>query len=227
MNRLTGIAIAVAVALVPAARAAAQSQVAVVGDVSSKTAGVEFMDYVAAGRQIRLEPRDTIVLEYLQSCWRETITGGQVTIGAEQSDVRAGQVERHKVACDGGRLMLTSTLASQSAGLVVRGMHSQGQGAPPTPQITLYGLSPVIELKGGGKLVIERVDQPGERYEYAVGGQQLLKGAFFDLARAGQALAPGGTYRASAGSRQIVFRIDPNAKPDATSVVGRLLRLAT
>jgi len=185
------------------------------------------MDYVAAGRQIMLEPRDTIVLEYLQSCWRETITGGQVTIGAEQSDVRAGQVERHKVACDGGRLMLTSTLASQSAGLVVRGMHAQGQGAPPTPQITLYGLSPVIELKGGGKLVIERVDQPGERYEYAVGGQQLLKGAFFDLARAGQALAPGGTYRASAGSRQIVFRIDPNAKPDASSVVGRLLRLAT
>jgi hypothetical protein len=97
MNRLTGIAIAVAVVLVPAARAAAQAQVAVVGDVSSKTAGVEFMDYVAVGRQIRLEPRDTIVLEYLQSCWRETITGGQVTIGTEQSDVRAGQVERHKV----------------------------------------------------------------------------------------------------------------------------------
>ena len=224
MNSLTGMAIAAAVALVPVAQAAAQAQVAVVGDVSSKTAGVEFMDYVAVGRQIRLEPRDTLVLEYLQSCWRETITGGQVTIGAEQSEVRAGQVERHKVACDGGRLMLTSAVASQSAGLVVRGMRP---GAPPAAQITLYGVSPVIEMKGGGKLVIERVDQPGERYEYAVGGQQLLKGAFFDLARVGQALAPGGTYRASAGSRQIVFRIDPQAKPDASSVVGRLLRLAT
>jgi hypothetical protein len=227
MNSLTGMAIAAAAALVPVAQAAAQAQVAVVGDVSSKTAGVEFMDYVAVGRQIRLEPRDTLVLEYLQSCWRETITGGQVTIGTEQSEVRAGQVERHKVACDGGRLMLTSTVASQSAGLVVRGMRPQGQGAPPAAQITLYGVSPVIEMKGGGKLVIERVDQPGERYEYAVSGQQLLKGAFFDLARVGQALAPGGTYRASAGSRQIVFRIDPQAKPDASSVVGRLLRLAT
>jgi hypothetical protein len=120
--------------------------------------------------------------------------------------------------------MLTSAVASQSAGLVVRGMRP---GAPPAAQITLFGVSPVIEMKGGGKLVIERVDQPGERYEYAVGGQQLLKGAFFDLARVGQALAPGGTYRASAGSRQIVFRIDPQAKPDASSVVGRLLRLAT
>ena len=35
------------------------------------------------------------------------------------------------------------------------------------------------------------------------------------------------SFRASAGSRQIVFRIDPDAKPDASSVVGRLLRLAT
>src|SRR5262249_24407243 len=186
MNSLTGMAIAAAVALVPVAQAVAQAQVAVVGDVSSKTTGVEFMDYVAVGRQIRLEPRDTLVLEYLQSCWRETITGGQVTIGTEQSDVRAGQVERHKVACDGGRLVLTSTVASPRAGLVVRGMRP---GAPLAAQITLYGVSPVIEMKGGGKLVIERVDQPGERYEYAVGGQQLLKGAFFDLARVGQALA--------------------------------------
>ena len=164
-------------------------------------------------------PRDTIVLEYMQSCWRETITGGQVTIGTELSDVSAGQVERHKVDCDGGRLMLTSTLASQSAGLVVRAMRPQGQGTPPAPQITLYGLSPLIELKGGGTLVIERVDQPGERYEYAVGGEQLLKGAFFDLARVGQALAPGGTYRASVGSRQIVFKIDPGS--EARCVAGR------
>jgi hypothetical protein len=107
----------------------------------------------------------------------------------------------------------------------VRAVRPQGQGAPPAAQITLYGLSPVIELKGGGKLVIERVDQPGERREYAVDGPQLLKGAFFDLARVGQALAAGGTYRASVGSRQIVFKIDSGAKPGASPVVGRLLRL--
>jgi hypothetical protein len=172
MNNLTGTAIAAACVLAPVAPAAAQAQVAIVQDVSSKTAGVEFMDYVAIGRQIRLGPRDSIVLEYMQSCWRETITGGQVTIGTELSDVNAGQVERHKVDCDGGRLMLTSMLASQSAGLVVRAMRPQGKGAPPAPQITLYGLSPLVELKGGGKLVIERVDQPGERYEYKVGGEQ-------------------------------------------------------
>jgi hypothetical protein len=227
MNSLTGTAIAAACALVPVAPAAAQAQVAVVQDVSSKTAGVEFMDYVAVGRQIKLGPRDTIVLEYMQSCWHETITGGQVTIGKELSDVRAGQVERHKVDCDGGRLMLTSTLAGQSAGLVVRTMRSPGQGELPAPQITLYGLSPLIELKGGGKLVIERFDQPGERYEYTVSGGQLLKGTFFDLARVGQALAPGGIYRASVGSREIVFKVDPGAKPGASPVVGRLLRLAT
>jgi hypothetical protein len=116
MNRLSGTVVAAACVLAPVAPAAAQAQVAIVQDVSSKTAGVEFMDYIAVGRQIRLEPRDTIVIEYMQSCGRETITGGQVTIGTELSEVRAGQVERHKVDCDGGRLMLTSTLASQSTG---------------------------------------------------------------------------------------------------------------
>ena len=84
----------------------------------------------SAGRS-ELGPRDTIVLEYMQSCWRETITGGQVTIGTELSDVSAGQVERHKVDCDGGRLMLTSTLAGQSAGLVVARCVRKGKGRRP------------------------------------------------------------------------------------------------
>ena len=40
---------------------------------------------------IKLGPRDTIVLGYLKSCWRETITGGTVTVGAEQSEVKAAR----------------------------------------------------------------------------------------------------------------------------------------
>jgi hypothetical protein len=214
-------------ALASLAPVVAQAQVAVVEDVSSKTAGVAFMDYVAAGRQIRLEPRGTIVLDYMQSCWREAIIGGTVIVGAEQSEVRSGQVERHKIDCDGGKLTVTSSGAGQSAGLVVRGMRPRETETSPTPQITLYGLSPVIEMKGGGKLVIERVDQPGERLELTIGDKQLLKGAFFDLARAGQALTPGATYRASVGANAIVFKIDPAARPGASPVVGRLLRLAT
>ena len=46
----------------------AQSPVALVEEVRSKAAGVEFMDYVSAGQRIQLRAQDTIVLGYLTSC---------------------------------------------------------------------------------------------------------------------------------------------------------------
>ena len=82
--------------------ALAETPVAVVEDVKGKPSGVEFMDYVVPGKVIRLGPNDSIVLGYLASCWRETITGGTVRVGAEQSMVHDGQIERVKVDCDGG-----------------------------------------------------------------------------------------------------------------------------
>jgi hypothetical protein len=203
----------------------AAAQAALVEDVNSKTAGVEFMDYVQAGKVIRLQPQDTIVLSYMKSCWQEAISGGTVTVGSEQSEVQLGRVERHKVDCDGGKLMLTAQVASQAAGMVFRDMRSGQQASAPKPQITLYGLSPVIEIKGGGLLVIERVDQPGERHELAIASQQLVNGAFYDLARGGTALVAGGIYRAKVNGRQLVFKVDSDAKPGAAPVVGRLLRL--
>jgi hypothetical protein len=55
--------------------AAAQAPVAVVEDVQGKVTGVEFMDYVAPGKVIKLGPAGMVVLGYMKSCWRETITG--------------------------------------------------------------------------------------------------------------------------------------------------------
>jgi hypothetical protein len=202
----------------------ARAQVALVEDVNSTTAGVQSMDYVAAGRQIRLGKQDTLVLSYLKSCWRETIIGGTVTVGAEQSDVRGGTIDRQKVDCDGDRLMLTAEQASQSAGFVVRDLGA-AKAAMPEPQVTLFGASPLVEIKGGGVLLIERLDQPGERQQIEIGKQQLVNGGFYDFARANKALVPGGIYRASTGTRQVVFKIDPGAKPGADPIVGRLLRL--
>ena len=61
---------------------------------SSNSASVALMDYVQAGQIIRLGPHETIVLSYMSSCLRETITGGTVTVGTDRSDVRFGSVER-------------------------------------------------------------------------------------------------------------------------------------
>ena len=203
---------------------AANAQDALVEDVNSKSAGVQSMDYVVSGKQIRLGNQDTLVLSYLKSCWRETIVGGTVTVDAEQSDVQGGHVERQKVDCDGDRLILTAQQASQSAGMVVRGL-VESKPAVPEPEVTLFGTSPLVEIRGGGVIFIERLDRPGEREKIAVGMQQMVGGAFYDFARANKSLMPGGVYRVSTGTRQIVFKIDPGAKLGTSPILGRLLRL--
>src|SRR5215216_2982001 len=84
---------------------------ALVEDVKSATAEIEFMDYVGSGQVITLAPGDVLVLSYLKSCAHETITGGTVTVGAERSDVQGGKIVRAKVPCDGGKMRLSSQQA--------------------------------------------------------------------------------------------------------------------
>ena len=212
----------VAITLVAAPLSArAQAPVAVVEDVNSKSAGVEFMDYVAPGKVIRLGAADTLVLGYMNSCWQESITGGTVTVGASQSAVAGGKVQREKTACDGGKMQLSEHQASKSGAVVFRGAPKPSTAQP---QLTLYGLSPVVDVKGGGHLVIERLDHPGERLETEIAAHQLFRGSFYDFAKAGQALKAGGVYRASVGARQIVFRVDPEAQAGNAPIIGRLLR---
>ena len=137
---------------------------ALVEDVKSATADVEFMDYVGSGQVIKLAPGDVLVLSYLKSCEHETITGGTVTVGAERSDVRGGKIVRAKVPCDGGKMRLTSEQASTSAASAFR-----LQSADIQP--TLYARTPVVQLPrilaGADRtLLIERTDRPGERHAF-------------------------------------------------------------
>jgi hypothetical protein len=125
--------------------------------------------------------------------------------------------------------MLSAELAGKSGAMVFRQVPKPQAAVLPHPEFTLYGLSPVFEVRPPGKLVVERLDQPGEYHEVAVTEQQLMRGAFFDCAKAGVALAPGGIYRAKfAGQearQEIVFKIDPDAKAGDAPLVGRLARL--
>ena len=205
--------------------ASAQSPAAVVEEIQGGAPGVQFMDYVDPGQVIRLGAHDRIVLGYLKSCWRETISGGTVTVGTEQSEVAGGEVTRAKVACEGGKMMLSAELAGKSGAMVFRQAPKPQAASLPHPEFTLYGLSPVFEVRPPGKLVIERLDQPGERYEIAVTEAQLVRGAFLDFAKSDVVLAPGGIYRAKLADREIVFKIDPDAKPGDAPLVGRLARL--
>ena len=219
----TVIRIAILTSMTIAWVAHAQTPVAIVEHVESKTAGVEMMDYLSPGKVMKLGPNDSMVLGYLKSCWQETIVSGTVTIGPEQSEVSNGKVDRGKVPCDSNHITLSTEQARKSGGMAFRKGPQKGGAAE--PELTLYGLSPVIESKVAGRLVIERLDQNGEKIELNIAGPQMLRGAFFDLAKADKALVAGGVYRASLGSgRQLVFKVDPLAKPGAGPVIGRLLR---
>jgi hypothetical protein len=206
-----------------AASATAQSPVAVVEEVQGKVTGAEFMDYVVPGKVIKLGPGASVVLGYMKSCRRETIAGtGTVIVGQDESMVHLAEVNRTKTECDPAQAHATSRATSDVAASVVRNLAKNA--APVDPQVTLYGASPLVEARGRGTLVFDRLDQGSERQQFDLTGNQL-KGRFYDLAGTGKSLTPGGTYAATFASRRVVFRVDPQAKPGPTPIVGRLLRM--
>src|SRR6201990_3044430 len=81
--------------------AAAESPVAVVEDVKGKVTGAEFMDYVTPKAVIKIGDGGSVVLSYLKSCRRETISGtGTVIVGTEESAVHLAEVKAEKTNCD-------------------------------------------------------------------------------------------------------------------------------
>lgn len=214
--KAAALVLACAAATLCAAPAAAEGPVAVVEEVTGKIPKVEFMDYVEAGRVIRLGPRNSIVLGYMTSCRRETIAGGTVTVGREQSTVENGKVARVRVDCDAGRIQPTDRQARQGGATVVRSA---------VPPITLYSRSPLVEVSGPGTLVIEPADQTGERRTFSLTEANLVRGRFYDLAKADKPLTQGVVYVASFEGKKVVFKIDEKAKAGGTPIVGRLLRI--
>ena len=157
-----------------------------------------------------------------QDRWREIITGGIVVVGEKQSMVSEGKIQRIMVDCDSSQLK-GGKQASYSGGTMIRG--APQAPPPPPPQLTIYGLSPLVEgVNAGSRLIIERLDKPGERYDTLIGASSLLRGRFYDFAKSGKALAREAIYVARLGEKQIVFKVDARAKPGATPMVGRLVR---
>ncbi len=206
--RLSSVALVFAVGF---SAASAAEPVAIVETLAAEGTGLQFMDYVEEGRVIDLRPGGTITLGYLSSCWVETIRGGRIVVGREQSTVENGEVRRKRVDCDGGAIKLSASETDKSGVMVFR--------KPPKRRLTLYGASPVVLLSGaGGSVTIERLDKAGAQLTLTV------EGRFVDLAGSGTALMPGGIYRATVGDVALEFQIDPRAMPGPGPVVGRLLR---
>ncbi|QOZ47365.1 hypothetical protein XH89_30675 [Bradyrhizobium sp. CCBAU 53340] len=206
------------------APAVAETPAAIVEDVQGKVNGIEFMDYVAPGKIIKLGPKAGITLSYLKSCLRETITEGVVLVGAEQSTVQLGNVERVKVPCDASAVQLSEREANQSAATTFRTMRAD-PGSAPAKLPTIYGVAPLIQAKRGSTLVIERTDGKEPTISVSLGSDNMVAGKFYDFAKAGKSLTPGGSYLAKIGTKRYTFQVDASATSSPTPIVGRLLRL--
>jgi hypothetical protein len=199
----------------------AQTPVAVVEDVQGKVTGAEVMDYVVPGQVIKLGAGGLVVLGYMKSCWRETISGiGTVIVGTEQSAVHLAEFKADKVACDPSQSQHGGREVGESAAAVVRSLNADSP-----PPLVLHGQSPIIATSNRGRLVVERLDVRGERYEIDLTLAAMTRGKFYDFARTKIALKPGGKYSATLKSKQVVFVIDANADPGAGPIIGRLVLL--
>jgi hypothetical protein len=207
------------IALTDAARA--QPPVAVVEDVQGKVTGAEFMDYVVPGQVIKLGPGGSIVLSYMKSCWRETISGvGTVIVGTEESAVHLAEFKAGKVPCDPTQTEKIAKEVGESAATVVRSLKDHTP-----PPLTLHGQSPMVAVSDRGKLVVDRIDEKGEHYEVDLAKAPLVHGKFYDFAKANTVLKPGGVYAATLKSKRIVFQIASDAESGAGPIVGRLVSL--
>jgi hypothetical protein len=204
--------------------ALAETPAAIVEDVQGKVDGIAFMDYVAPGKIIKLGPKASITLSYLKSCQRETISEGVVLIGAEQSTVQLGEVKREKVPCDTNATKLSEREANQSAATTFRTVRSDAKAAP-AKLPTLYGVSPLVQAKAGGTLVIERTDGKEPTISVPLKGDAMVGGKFYDFGKAGKTLTAGGSYLAILGAKRYTFQIDASATSSPTPIIGRLLRL--
>jgi hypothetical protein len=101
---LATLAFTAALAIIPAA---AEDAAALVESIISHSQRVELMTYAHVGQVIRLSPDQTMVLSYRNSCVRETITGGTVTVGVEHSQVQSGDVKSVNGSCAAGKVELT------------------------------------------------------------------------------------------------------------------------
>lgn len=192
----------------PLQDAEAANIAAIVEAVSGPAGDIAGMDLLEEGHSIELGEGAILTLGYPQSCLRETIEGGHITIGAERSSVSGGEVESEKIDCGAGAI-LAAPRGGDIAGAVFRAP-APGGSAKPEPDRVIQGTSPLIRFSAPVRTVrIERLDREEAPREIPVGANRI------DFAARGLALEPGASYAISGGSGALVVQVAPGAKSGA------------
>ncbi len=201
-------------ALLLSPQASAQAPaVAILEEIEGAAGTHEAFDELRAGDRLELGAKGRAIIGYLGSCARETIDGGTIVIGNNQSQVEGGKVARETIACEATQLVMTEQEAGTSATVVFRGppWEKHVRQVVPSP-------SPVV-LASGKSLQVKRLDEEEKPVTLP------LKNGRVDLDAAEIALTPGGYYELTAGKKQMVIQIDPAATVDPLPPTSRIVRL--
>lgn len=191
-----------------------EAAVAIVEETSGKVAGVEPLDLLRAGKTIALPAESGLIISYLNSCQRENIRGGKVTIGTEQSQVDGGEISRKRVACDPAALDLTPEQANQSATLVFR--------KPPIDEGVKFVMEtqqPLVIAPGLQEITVEDMREDHQ----AIWSVKVVDGVA-DLTDGREVLAKGGRYRLTGAGKSVVFQIGKEATEAPLPLLKRVIR---
>lgn len=125
--------------------ARADEPMILVESVSPPIPNVSPMTYINAGTTIDLGQSTVLVLDHLNTCVRETITGGVVHVADPVSQIANGTFKNARLACDGGNLA-SAAVASQG-GVVYRAL-----GDP----LLIRSTTPLFVAATTGTLVITK-----------------------------------------------------------------------
>ncbi|WP_374385163.1 hypothetical protein [Dongia sp.] len=201
---------------------AGDKPVAIVEDTNGSVPGVAALDLLRAGRKIVLPPKATMIVSYLDSCRRENIRGGTITIGTEQSTVDNGEIVREQLACDPVALALSPEQANQSAAIVFRQPDKiAGDPIAERAAFMMDTRRPLLVAPGIAVAQIVDLRHPERRWSVR------LKDGVAELGVGQKPLDAGGVYEVSADGRKVIFRIGKDATDAPLKLLKRIIRLAS
>ncbi len=189
---------------------------AIVEDVSYATNDLLAFDYLFAGREIQVPEGQTLVIGYLSSCVRETVTGGVIRIGAEQSEGDAA-ITREEMACAGAATVAGADASATALTAIFRG----GDRAPAKGDRPVNSTMPIFLVPhNAAKLSISRLDADAPEITVSATDGVVDMGSL-----SAPPLSPGGVYFASAGAAFVEFAVAEDAKATKGPATPRLVRL--
>lgn len=196
--------------------AAQDGPAAIVEEIDAPDSAIQAFDYLWAGDVVDLGADNVLVLGYLSSCHRETIVGGQVKVGREQSDTDNSMVHRQKVPCDPIVASLTAAQAGESGAVVLR--KPDGEPLESPQSIRIYSTAPIFKTpQPAAEIVVRRLDRTAPDVVLKPDGPTL------DTAGSATTFAPGGRYEARAGDASRVFEVDQDSHAGNGPAVSRLI----